>query len=552
MQEQYPFFSVIVPTYQRPDHLAACLEGLAALRYPNDRFEVIVVDDGSQASPEPVITPLQHRITVTLVHQTHAGPSVARNAGAARANGEFLVFIDDDCVPAPDWLERLTEHFAAYPETALGGRTINACPANWFSTAGQLLLDYLYEYHRVHDSYDRFFASNNLAFPARMFYGIGGFDETFTRPGAEDRELCFRWLFYGYSMIYASDVVVYHSHWLAPGSFWRQHFRYGRGAFHYHRLRHLRLPGKRRLKGPPFYIQLVLYPLSIEAPASRTPMLMAILTVSQFANASGYFWEVWRNNCSRVRSAVRRHWEVRIRSHRGINSHQDRRAVEDIRAQPLAVLAADQALQGAAKFLRSRAAVLHTDTSLLSHLVATASLLQRWDCPDHLRLAGLFHTVYGTEHFKEAIACMTERVAIGDLIGPAAEELVHLYCTMTRESLYAAVGRTKSAAELISRDGRPLPVTQPALRELLILDVASTVAVLPYLSRSAVVTERALDAYARLAPFLSIPCLKDLFTARLARCGTAHEIRMAACTDERTAQPALACKWRDSPDTLQP
>lgn len=295
MQANFPFFSVIVPTYERPVQLAACLEGLTGLQYPRNRFEVIVVDDGSQISPEAQVTSFQQRLTVTFVRQVHAGPSVARNTGVARAAGDFLVFIDDDCVPAPDWLARLAERFTAQPKTAIGGRTVNACTANYFSTASQLLLDCLYEYYRFHDNHDQFFASNNLSFPAHMLHDLGGFDETFTRPGAEDRELCFRWLFNGHSMIYASNAVVHHSHRLSFVRFWKQHFRYGRGAVQYHRLRQLRLRVKLRLRYPHFYSRLLLYPLSVGTPARRVPLLMALLFMSQLANASGYFWELLSN-----------------------------------------------------------------------------------------------------------------------------------------------------------------------------------------------------------------------------------------------------------------
>src|SRR5262245_37328532 len=94
-------FSIVVPTYQRPDQLTMCLQSLTFLDYPRSNFEVIVVDDGSEMPPETVVAAFHDRLDVTLLTQPHAGPAQARNTGAAHAKGAFLVFTDDDCTPAP-------------------------------------------------------------------------------------------------------------------------------------------------------------------------------------------------------------------------------------------------------------------------------------------------------------------------------------------------------------------------------------------------------------------------------------------------------------------
>src|SRR5713226_6572342 len=105
MEQQRPFFSIIVPTYNHPKQLAACLQSLARLEYPRDRFEVIVVDDGGAAALEAVVAPFKNQIDVMLLRQSHSGPAAARNTGAARAKGEFLAFTGADCTPATNWLQ---------------------------------------------------------------------------------------------------------------------------------------------------------------------------------------------------------------------------------------------------------------------------------------------------------------------------------------------------------------------------------------------------------------------------------------------------------------
>src|SRR5437870_3627411 len=92
-----PTFSIIVPTFQRPVQLATCLQALAGLRYPRERFEVFVVDDGSSVPPSDVVARIRGEINITLLIQHHSGPAAARNAGAERARGHVLAFTDDDC-----------------------------------------------------------------------------------------------------------------------------------------------------------------------------------------------------------------------------------------------------------------------------------------------------------------------------------------------------------------------------------------------------------------------------------------------------------------------
>src|SRR5437764_502790 len=98
-----PIFSIIIPTRDRFPQLVACLEALAGQDFPREKFEVIVVNDGS-ASPVPrSVTLFKNRLSLTvLAHARSRGPSVARNHGGTAGRGEFLAFTDDDCTPASD------------------------------------------------------------------------------------------------------------------------------------------------------------------------------------------------------------------------------------------------------------------------------------------------------------------------------------------------------------------------------------------------------------------------------------------------------------------
>jgi GT2 family glycosyltransferase len=288
MSTSLPFFSIVIPTYDRPRQLASCLESLTALTYPRDSFEVIVVDDGSPVSPRNIVNDFSDRLNMTLLTQANAGPATARNLGAKQAKGEFLAFTDDDCAPDPDWLHSLADQFRTAPDHLIGGRTVNQLSENLFSSASQILIDYLYTY--FDDRKGHFFASNNLALPASQFQAIGGFDTSFPLAAAEDREFCSRWSRAGLPMLYAPKALILHSHSLDLPRFWRQHFNYGRGACYFRQV--LARAGHEAISMEPasFYSGLMVYPLS-RGSGVRAIGLSMLLCVSQVANALGFFFE---------------------------------------------------------------------------------------------------------------------------------------------------------------------------------------------------------------------------------------------------------------------
>lgn len=286
-----PIFSVVVPTYNRPQQLARCLAALTQLDYPRDRYQIVIVDDGSSTPLSSTVDTFRTGPEIALVSQVNAGPAAARNAGAARAKGKFIAFTDDDCTPATDWLSKLAARLQANPNVMVGGRTINDLPKNLYSTASQSLIDYLYSYYST-AAQGVFFASNNIAMARSHFLEIGGFDVSFPLAAAEDRELCDRWQQSGYPMQYAPEVTIRHAHFLSLKSFWRQHFGYGRGAFCYHQARAKRTDQPIQVEPLQFYRDLLTYPL--QRPAEHPPLLLSgLFVLSQVATTTGFFWERW-------------------------------------------------------------------------------------------------------------------------------------------------------------------------------------------------------------------------------------------------------------------
>ncbi|MFK8185756.1 MAG: glycosyltransferase family 2 protein [Phormidesmis sp.] len=284
-----PFFSIVIPTYNRPERLAACLQSLCNLDYDPSRFEVVIVDDGSPTPMDAVVAPFRSSLALTLSRQDNAGPAAARNAGAQAAKGEFLAFTDDDCMPSPDWLSGFAAELSQVPNAMVGGRSLNALPNNLYSTASQALIDYLYTYYSDPRK-EMFFASNNIAMSRENYLQVGGFDVSFPLAAAEDRELCDRWHQYNLPMRYAANVTIRHAHHLSLKSFWRQHFGYGRGAFCFHQLRAERNSDPIKVEPVKFYTDLLTYPLSRKD--VKSPWFVSILFfLSQVATTTGFFWE---------------------------------------------------------------------------------------------------------------------------------------------------------------------------------------------------------------------------------------------------------------------
>ena len=280
--------SIVIPTYNRPAGLAACLESLALQTYPLKNIEVIVVDDGGSVNLEPVIRPFLDKPGVRFLRQNNTGPAGARNAGVSHASGEFISFVDDDCVLPEDWLATLIPHLKADPSKMYGGYTANMLGDNIYSVTSQLLIDYLYEYYNTDPGQARFLASNNMSMSRDLFVAAGGFDADFPGASGEDRELCDRWLDLGHFICYVPDVRVLHGHQLNFRSFCRQHYNYGTGAIRFWQRKSERQQVKFRIEPTTFYTGLMSYAWTKKL--SRPVPVSFLMMISQVANAMGFIY----------------------------------------------------------------------------------------------------------------------------------------------------------------------------------------------------------------------------------------------------------------------
>jgi glycosyltransferase involved in cell wall biosynthesis len=188
--------SVVVPSYRRPQGLAALLESLAGQRLARGAFEVIVSDDGSGPEVEAAARPFEKQIPFFRFERgPHCGPGVARNRGAAMARGHVLAFIDDDCVAPPGWLEQLTAAVENGATIAHGPVRSSVPPMPPF------VHSFVVE--------DRPVCTANFAIGREAFEGLGGFDARVSFV-AEDHEFFARARRAGIFPMFVPDAPVLH------------------------------------------------------------------------------------------------------------------------------------------------------------------------------------------------------------------------------------------------------------------------------------------------------------------------------------------------------
>jgi glycosyltransferase involved in cell wall biosynthesis len=194
-----PLVSVVIPHYNSVEFLKCCVSLLDRQTLCRDRFEIIVADNNSRCGIDAV---RQAVPTAKVVQAKEQGAGPARNAGVAGSSGRILAFIDADCVPNQDWIEKGVAGIQAYD--FIGGRVIvtsedprkpNAVEA--FETV------FAFDFERY---------INEVGFTGNMFVWRNVFDAVgpFGNGLAEDMDWSFRARAKSFRLGYVDDVVVKH------------------------------------------------------------------------------------------------------------------------------------------------------------------------------------------------------------------------------------------------------------------------------------------------------------------------------------------------------
>ena len=192
-----PFLSAVIPTYERPDDLRICLNSLGKeIQQESPSYEIIVTDDSKSDESKRMVEKEFHDVSWGKGKQN--GPAGNRNAGVGRAKGEWIVFLDDDCIAQEGYLDAYAKAIKANPDTQVFEGRIFAdrprrtwaegCPEN--EHGGMLW-------------------TSNLCVNRKLFIEMGGLDERF-QIAYEDVDFALRLKQKKTDSIFVSEAAVCH------------------------------------------------------------------------------------------------------------------------------------------------------------------------------------------------------------------------------------------------------------------------------------------------------------------------------------------------------
>lgn len=218
-------FSVIVPVYNRIDEVRDLLQSLSEQTCKD--FEAVIVEDGSTARCDEVCSEYMGFVDVKYYYKENEGRSIARNYGLERAEGDYFIFFDSDCVIPPDYFEVLSNKLTDTPLDCFGGpdaahdsftptqKAINYAMTSFLTTGG---------IRGGKMQLEKFVPRTfNMGFSRRVYDKVGGFREMFS----EDIDMSTRIRHAGFTIGLVRDAKVWHKRRVDFKKFFRQVYVFG-------------------------------------------------------------------------------------------------------------------------------------------------------------------------------------------------------------------------------------------------------------------------------------------------------------------------------------
>lgn len=212
--------SIIVPVYNRSDEVRDLLESLTAQTDRN--FEIVIVEDGSTEPCRDICDSYDGKLRLQYHSKGNEGRSIARNYGMERADGDFFVFVDSDCILPEDYIANLRRALRERPTDCFGGpdaahasftdmqKAINYSMTAFLTTGG---------IRGGKVQLEKFVPRTfNMGFSRDVYNKVGGFREMFS----EDIDMSTRIRLAGFDITLYRDVRVYHKRRVDLKKFWRQ------------------------------------------------------------------------------------------------------------------------------------------------------------------------------------------------------------------------------------------------------------------------------------------------------------------------------------------
>ena len=220
-----PYFSIIVPVYNRVDEVRDLLDSLS--QQTSMDFEVVIVEDGSSVRCDGVVKEYSEKISIQYFYKENEGRSIARNYGLERANGEYFLFFDSDCVIPPEYIATLKSALDANYTDCFGGpdsahssftdtqKAINYSMTSFLTTGG---------IRGGKVQLEKFVPRTfNMGYSRKVWEKVGGFREMFS----EDIDMSTRIRQAGFSISLIRDAYVYHKRRTNLKAFCRQIYVFG-------------------------------------------------------------------------------------------------------------------------------------------------------------------------------------------------------------------------------------------------------------------------------------------------------------------------------------
>lgn len=221
-----PYFSVIIPVYNRPDEVRELLESLSKQTLKD--FEVLLIEDGSVNRCDTVAQEFDKDLNICYFYKENSGRSLTRNYGMERASGEYLIFFDSDCIIPERYFEivkaRLEEDYvdcfggpdAAHSSFSNLQKAISYSMTSFFTTGG---------IRGGKKGMEKFTPRTfNMGFSKEVYKRVGGFKDML----GEDIDLSLRIQKAGFHTVLIRDAFVYHKRRVSFRSFYRQVSVFGR------------------------------------------------------------------------------------------------------------------------------------------------------------------------------------------------------------------------------------------------------------------------------------------------------------------------------------
>jgi len=208
-----PKISIIIPAYNSESQIKRCIRSITSQTYPREKYEIIVVDDGSTDNTVAAAKASGADLVITSEHYSQ---SHARNIGVKHSNGKILAFIDSDCEAKDGWLETIEKEIVH--NEVIGGPLLNGYNNSYISWA-----EYLMEFSNFSEHKKRgfvnFIPGGNQVFTKTAFLRTDGFSEvlkvyeTGKLPElslSEDVFICNSLRKKGIQILFVPELQVYH------------------------------------------------------------------------------------------------------------------------------------------------------------------------------------------------------------------------------------------------------------------------------------------------------------------------------------------------------